>query len=82
MAVSDIFTAIAEDRPYRKGMERKKIETILKSQSESNALDKRIVDLLIENFEEISTRVKEKQLISREVFEKKFSNVQTRNSSD
>jgi len=73
MAVSDIFTAIAEDRPYRKGMERKKIETILKSQAENNALDKKIVNLLIENFEEISNHVKEKQLISLEEFEMKFS---------
>lgn len=78
MAVADIFTAIAEDRPYRKGMERKKIETILKSQVENNALDKKIVNLLIENFEEISTHVKEKQTISREVFEMKFSNIQTK----
>lgn len=74
MAVSDIFTAITEDRPYRKGMERKKIELILKSQIENKALDKRIVNLLLENFDEISTNVKEKQLVSLELFERKFSN--------
>lgn len=75
MAVADIFTAIAEDRPYRKGMERKEIEVILKSQAENKGLDKKIVNLLIENFEEISAHVKEEQLISRDVFEMKFSNV-------
>lgn len=74
MAVSDVFTAISEDRPYRKGMGRTEIEKILKSQAESKALDKRIVNLLIENFEEISIHVKEKQLISHELFEMKFSN--------
>jgi len=78
MAVSDIFTAISEDRPYRKGMERKKIETILVSQVENNALDKKIVNLLIENFEGISSVVKEKQLESFEVFEMKFSNITRR----
>ena len=78
MAVSDIFTAIAEDRPYRKGMERKKIETILMSQAENNALDTNIVKLLIENFEDISSKVKEKQLESLEVFEMKFSNISTK----
>lgn len=78
MAVSDIFTAIAEDRPYRKGMERKKIETILMSQVENNALDKKIVNLLIENFEEILRIVKEKQLESLELFEMKFSNISTK----
>lgn len=79
MAVSDIFTAIAEDRPYRKGMGRKKIEEILKSLAENNAIDKRIVNLLIENFEEISHHVKEKQLISREEFEMKFSDLSLNN---
>jgi HD-GYP domain-containing protein (c-di-GMP phosphodiesterase class II) len=78
MAASDIFTAIAEDRPYRKGMERKKIETILMSQVENNALDKKIVNLLIENFEEIASNVKEKQLESLELFEMKFSNISTK----
>jgi HD-GYP domain-containing protein (c-di-GMP phosphodiesterase class II) len=76
MAVADIFTAIAEDRPYRKGMERREIETILRSQVENHALDKRIVNLLIENLEEISTRVSAKQLVSRDEFEMKFSNLQ------
>lgn len=78
MAASDIFTAIAEDRPYRKGMERKNIETILMSQVENNALDKKMVHLLIENFEEISSTVNEKQLESLELFEIKFSNISTK----
>lgn len=82
MAVSDIFTAIAEDRPYRKGMERKQIETILKSQVATNALDKKMVNLLIENFEEISSQVKEKQIISREVFEMKFSAIKIESHID
>ena len=75
MAVADIFTALAEDRPYRKGMKKKNIQTILKSQVENNALDKKIVNLLFENFEEISNKVKEKQLESLELFEIKFSNL-------
>jgi len=72
MAVSDTFTALAEDRSYRKGMERKKIEIILKSQVKNNVLDKKIVNLLIENFEEVSSEVKEKQFESLEMFEMKF----------
>lgn len=75
MAVADIFTAIAEDRPYRKGMERKQIEITLKSGVEKNHLDKKIVNLLIENIGEISSQVKEKQLLSHELFEMKFSNI-------
>lgn len=81
MSIADIFTAIAEDRPYRKGMGRIEIETILKSQTEHKTLDKKIVNLLIENFEEISSQVKEKQLISHELFEMKFSNIKTKNQN-
>ncbi|MBF0574252.1 MAG: HD domain-containing protein [Desulfamplus sp.] len=73
MAVADIFTALAEDRPYRKRMEREQIQTILKSQVSNNVLDKKIVNLLIENFEEISSTVTEKQLLSRELFEMKIA---------
>ena len=75
MAVADIFTALTEDRPYRKGMKKKEIKKILKSLSQSNALDKKIVNLLLENFEEISRHVKEKQLVSREEFEITFSDI-------
>ena len=73
MAVADIFTAIAEDRPYRKGMQKEEIQAILKSQVKNNALDKIFVNLLLENFDEVSFRVKEKQLQSLELFETKFS---------
>lgn len=69
MAVAGIFTALCEDRPYRKRMEGKQIEAIMKSQIENNALDKKIVNLLIENFEEISSHV----------FEMKFSNIMINN---
>ncbi|HIE55053.1 MAG TPA: HD domain-containing protein [Chromatiaceae bacterium] len=78
MAVSDVFTAITEDRPYRKGMARKKVETILISQVKNNALDKKMVHLLIDNFEDISNNVKEKQLESLKLFEEKFSNITTK----
>jgi len=75
MAVADIFTALAEDRPYRRGMERRQIEDILKSQTANKALDGSIVNILLENFEEIWTNVKSKQMISKDIFEKKFLKV-------
>jgi len=75
MAVSDIFTALAEDRPYRKGMEREQIIKILKSQVENNALDKNVVNIPINNIEVVSTKVKEKQLASLDVFNMKFANI-------
>jgi len=77
MAVADIFTAIAEDRPYRKGMQRDQIKNVLQSKVDNQVLDKKIVSLLIENYQEISTAVKAKQIDSRELFEKKFANIRT-----
>ena len=73
MAVADIFTALAEDRPYRKGMQRKEIERILTNEANKNFLDRRIVNLLLENYDELSVGAKEKQVISKEYYEKQFA---------
>ena len=64
MTVADIFTALAEDRPYRVGMQHEEIKRILESVSKNNEIDKRIVDLLFENYEEVVVHVKEKQSIA------------------
>lgn len=72
MTVADIFTAISEDRPYRKGMDRDKIYKIIKNQTEENLLDKRIVELLFDNYEAINNHVKVNQATSRDFYEKRF----------
>ena len=61
MGVADIFTAIKEDRPYRKGMSDNKAKKIIGEMSENNYLDKNITSLLIDNFEEINITRKNKQ---------------------
>lgn len=45
MAVSDVFTAITEDRPYRKGMLGKEALRIIEDMAKNNSLDKSIVDV-------------------------------------
>jgi len=70
MVVADIFTALAEDRPYRPGMTRDKIEEILGNMARNNGADKKIVDLLFENYEEVLVRVKEKQALAHEEYER------------
>lgn len=72
MTVADIFTAISEDRPYRKGMDKEAIYKILKSQTDQKLLDKRIVELLFDNYEMISSQVKRKQAKALEFYEKRF----------
>lgn len=72
LAVADIFTAISEDRPYRMGMDRNQIYEIFKMQTDEGFLDKRIVELLFDNFDSISSQVKRRQSKALEFYEKRF----------
>ncbi|MFZ5944169.1 MAG: HD domain-containing phosphohydrolase [Bacillota bacterium] len=63
MAVADVFTALTEDRPYRKGMPKSQVINILKKMVDNMALDKNVVDLLLINYEEINRRT----LLAQEV---------------
>ncbi|MBU3101055.1 HD domain-containing protein [Clostridium sp. DSM 17811] len=75
MAVADIFTAISEDRPYRKGMDKNEIYTVMKKQANENLLDKRIVELLFDNYEVINTQVKMEQSKALSFYETRFSSI-------
>jgi HD-GYP domain-containing protein (c-di-GMP phosphodiesterase class II) len=73
MMVADIFTALAEDRPYRKGMNKDDIARIIKQFSDRHLLDAKIVTIVLDNFSEISSYVSEKQATAKEFYEKQFS---------
>jgi HD-GYP domain-containing protein (c-di-GMP phosphodiesterase class II) len=51
VAVADVFTAVAEDRPYREGMSRSQALDILHSMAKHAKLDKDVVGLLSDNYE-------------------------------
>ncbi len=53
MAVSDVYTAISEDRPYRDGMDQEKALFILQSMAVDGFLDHEIVALVVDNYEQI-----------------------------
>ncbi len=55
MAVADIFTAVTEDRPYRKGMNKSQVIKVLNDLAENNQLDKDIVNLLLDNYHSINS---------------------------
>lgn len=57
MAVADLFTAVAEDRPYRKGMKEDDIRKILRDQADLGLRDARITRLLIDNMADIKKSV-------------------------
>jgi HD-GYP domain-containing protein (c-di-GMP phosphodiesterase class II) len=54
MAVADVFTGITEDRPYRAGMSEGEARRVLEEMAAKNALDARLVGMLLENFGEIN----------------------------
>ncbi len=75
MMVADIFTALAEDRPYRKGMDKDGIFKILKQFSDRSLLDKKIINILFENYDEIYSCVTERQSVARDFYDKQFASI-------
>jgi HD-GYP domain-containing protein (c-di-GMP phosphodiesterase class II) len=73
MMVADVFTAMAEDRPYRKGMVREEVTRILKDFATRSLLEKRIVDLVVDNYQEVFFFMKQKQNAAREFYENQFA---------
>jgi len=72
MAVADIFTALAENRPYREAMSEAGVMEIICKLAEKRQLEPRVVDILGENYESIRAEMREKQQTAREFFEKEF----------
>ncbi|MBT3703227.1 MAG: HD domain-containing protein [Alphaproteobacteria bacterium] len=59
--VADIFTALTEDRPYRKGMKRDEIEKIFEELLAGNKVDAGIVNILHTNYARVDRVCKEAQ---------------------
>lgn len=57
MAVADVFTALIEDRPYRKGMTREGAIGVLTEEAKNCRLDQDIVALLSHNIDSVESLV-------------------------
>jgi len=75
MAVSDIFVALIEERPYKKGMERDEMYRILKKQGENNFIDIKMVELLFDNYDAVNTYVKSEQAKAEKFYRERFINL-------
>ena len=53
MAVADVFSALAEDRPYRSGMDKDKILDILDDMVDRKDISYEVVEVLIDNYAEV-----------------------------
>lgn len=69
MTVADIFTALTEDRPYRKGMPKERVIKILYEMVSNNKIDKNIVDIIFENYDDINTQREIQQIEALTSFE-------------
>ncbi|MBC8450916.1 HD domain-containing protein [bacterium] len=75
MAAADMFTALAEDRPYRKGMGNAQIRSILRQQANDGLLDAGVVKLLLDGVGELAVPVREKEARTRRSYELRFAHV-------
>ena len=75
MMVADLFTALVEDRPYRKGMPMEKAVGILKDFSNRGLLDDAVVRLVADNFAQLRTHVNERQDAARKFYEGQFASL-------
>jgi HD-GYP domain-containing protein (c-di-GMP phosphodiesterase class II) len=69
MAVSDVFTAITESRPYREGMQREQAVQLLGGMAQNGALDSDIVRTAKENFDKINAARHTAQSAAQEAYE-------------
>lgn len=61
ISVADIFTAITEDRPYRKGMTEEEAKAVLNQMAADNCICFHVVSVLMDNFDTLSDIRKEAQ---------------------
>jgi HD-GYP domain-containing protein (c-di-GMP phosphodiesterase class II) len=73
LAVADVFTALVEDRPYRQGFDRVRVQSILQEEAHLHRLDRRIVDVLFDNYSEIRRRSRDRAMEAHAYYQKMLS---------
>lgn len=72
LAVSDIFTALTEERPYRPGMEKEKVIKVFNDMLAKKELDETVVQLLFDNYDTIFEYVKSNQKLAEDFYNNIF----------
>ncbi|MDD3833081.1 MAG: HD domain-containing protein [Oscillospiraceae bacterium] len=72
MTVSDIFNAITENRPYRKGMEKNEIIGIIKGMSDDGLICPYVANILLEDIDFFSSLSKATQKLAADDYDKFF----------
>lgn len=69
LAVADMFTAIAEDRPYRLAMEKDQIIGLIAPRGDNKVFDSKVVKAFLDNYEFIDAKRKQAQAKAKEEYE-------------
>ncbi len=77
IAVSDVFTALTEDRPYRVGMQPPQVTKILNGMVKHHKLDQVMVNLLLANQELFNSVRMQAQAEARERYDKFWRRLQS-----
>ncbi len=70
IAIADIFTALIEDRPYRKGMGKQEALEVLSAGGKKDAIDKKLVEVVKKHYDEIHAMTLDKQALEKEYYER------------
>lgn len=68
LAVTDIFTALTEDRPYRRGMDSSQVKTMLRQLVTEGVIDEAVVSLLLREYEIINEVRREAQQSAEDLY--------------
>jgi HD-GYP domain-containing protein (c-di-GMP phosphodiesterase class II) len=69
MSVADVFTALAEPRPYRPGMERPRVMRLMGRMAKDGALDPELVGMVDKNYDELELACRSAQYEARSHYE-------------
>ncbi|MEW6379912.1 MAG: HD domain-containing phosphohydrolase [bacterium] len=76
MAVADVFTAINEDRPYRKGLTKESVLPILREMARDKGLDPAMVSILERHYDEVNSLRLRAQEVSHQEYKEILSPAQ------
>jgi HD-GYP domain-containing protein (c-di-GMP phosphodiesterase class II) len=75
LAVADIFTALAEKRPYRAPMIKEDVINIMAFKGDDKELDSKVVKILLENYDLIDTKRKKSQDMAKQEYKSFWKNI-------
>ncbi len=74
VSVADVFTALAETRPYRKRLDAAEVIAKLQEMTKTFRLDPHVVDLLARNYDFVLEQTQAKQSLAEDYYTHEFGN--------